>query len=191
MEYFPFYPSAFSFPEPLGQGPSLAISRTCTPSLPNPVLSLNCHHPLVRPLLPRGDLLRGPGPLSEIWFSSAPLSCTIPQAHLCVWTANLERNFWQRSSRAPFRAANYLVPCFLHLTSNRNILLMRSSLLTAAQNSIAWIRQTFKYTRHSWFLKLVPGFCSYKSHFRDPPGILGLLWYSQILGILSSPFSDI
>lgn len=66
MEYFPFHPSAFSFPERLGQGPSLAISRTCAPSLPNPVLSLNCRHPLVRPLLPRGDLLRGPGPLSEI-----------------------------------------------------------------------------------------------------------------------------
>lgn len=65
-EFFPFYPSAHSFPEPPGQGPLLLYLELVLPPFPLPVLSLNWHHPHIRPLLPPGDLLRGPWPISEI-----------------------------------------------------------------------------------------------------------------------------
>lgn len=83
-EFFPFYPSAFPFPEPPGQGPLLLYLEPGLPPFPLPVQSLNWHHGHIRPLLPLGDLLRGAWSISEIPVSSALFSFTISQAHLCV-----------------------------------------------------------------------------------------------------------
>lgn len=82
-EFFPFYPSAFPFPEPPGQGPLLLYLEPGLPPFPLPVQSLNWHHGHIRPLLPLGDLLRGAWSISEIPVSSALLH-NLSSTSVCV-----------------------------------------------------------------------------------------------------------
>lgn len=53
MEFFPCFPSALSFPEPLSPGPLLLYLEPTLPPFPHPGQSLSGNHLCVRPLLLR------------------------------------------------------------------------------------------------------------------------------------------